>query len=45
LIARGLPTVTLGCGQAGIHTVEETLHIPSYLEACRIATRIASGDS
>ncbi|MEO1993939.1 MAG: peptidase M20, partial [Planctomycetaceae bacterium] len=44
LIARGLPTVTLGCGQAGIHTVEETLHIPSYLEACRVATRLASGD-
>jgi len=43
LSARGLPTVTLGCGQAGIHTVQETLHIPSYLDACRIATRLAAG--
>jgi len=44
LIARGLPTVTLGCGQAGIHTVEETLHIENYLEACRVAVVLAAGD-
>jgi len=45
LIARGLPTVTLGCGQAGIHTVEETLHVESYLAACRVAAVLAAGDS
>lgn len=41
LSAHGIPTVTLGCGQAGIHTIDETLHIPTYLNACRIALRLA----
>ena len=36
LTAHGLPTVTLGCGQAGIHTVKETLDVESFLQACRI---------
>lgn len=39
----GFPAVTLGCGQHGIHTVDETLDIPMYLSACQIATRLASG--
>ncbi|NOX53597.1 MAG: M20/M25/M40 family metallo-hydrolase [Planctomycetes bacterium] len=43
MTAHGLPTVTLGCGQQGIHTVKEKLHIPSYLTACRIALRLATG--
>lgn len=42
LTAHGLPTVTLGCGQAGIHTTDEVLHIGSYLKACEIALRLAS---
>ncbi len=42
LTAHGLPTVTLGCGQAGIHTVEEQLHIPSFLTACRIGLTLAT---
>lgn len=42
LTAHGLPTVTLGCGQAGIHTTDEVLHIASYLKACEIALRLAS---
>ncbi|HIE99156.1 MAG TPA: M20/M25/M40 family metallo-hydrolase [Planctomycetes bacterium] len=40
--AHGYPAVTLGCGQAGIHTVDETLFIPQFLDACRIATAIAA---
>lgn len=43
MTAHGLPTVTLGCGQHEIHTVKENLHIPSYLNACRIAVDLASG--
>lgn len=43
MTAHGIPTVTLGCGQAGIHTVDETLHIDSFLQACRIAFTIAAG--
>lgn len=42
MTAHGLPTVTLGCGQAGIHTTDEVLHIPSFLHACEIALRLAT---
>ena len=38
----GFPTVTLGCGQNGIHTVNETLDINDYHAACRIAQRLAT---
>lgn len=40
--AHGFPTVTMGCGQHNIHTVDETLNIPEFLTACEIATRLAS---
>lgn len=43
LTAHGYPTVTLGCGQQSIHTIDEVLHVPSFLQACRIATRLATG--
>lgn len=42
--AHGLPTVTLGCGQNGIHTVHEELHVDAFLDACRIALLLATGD-
>lgn len=42
LTAHGLPTVTLGCGQSGIHTTDEVLHVPSFLQACEIALRLAT---
>ncbi|MCA9084680.1 MAG: M20/M25/M40 family metallo-hydrolase [Planctomycetaceae bacterium] len=38
----GFPAVTLGCGQYGIHTVDETLNVPQFLDACRIAVILAS---
>jgi len=40
--AHGFPTVTMGCGQHDIHTVDESLDIPEFLDACRIATMLAS---
>ncbi len=43
LTARGLPTVSLGCGQQHAHTVNEQLHVDSYLQACRIGLLLASG--
>ena len=43
MTARGLPTVSLGCGQQAIHTVDEALLVPSFLSACRIALAIAIG--
>ena len=45
LNAHGLPTVTLGCGQQDIHTVNETLHIESYLQACRIGLLLATAST
>lgn len=43
LSARGLPTVTLGCGQCDVHTVNETLKVDDYLQACRIGLLLATG--
>jgi tripeptide aminopeptidase len=43
MTVHGYPTVTLGCGQADIHTVNENLHVASFLEACRIGLRLALG--
>jgi tripeptide aminopeptidase len=40
---RGLPAVTLGCGQVAPHTVAEALDIREYEHACRIGLRLATG--
>lgn len=42
LYRHGIPAVTLGCGQCEIHTTNETLAIPDYLAACRVALRLIS---
>ncbi len=43
LTARGIPTVSLGCGQKNIHTVAEELVIDEFQLARRIALRLATG--
>jgi tripeptide aminopeptidase len=43
MTVHGLPTATLGCGQHKIHTANETLHVPSFLQACRIGLMLATG--
>ena len=40
LSARGVPTVTMGCGQHNIHTVGEYLDIAEYEASCEIAWRL-----
>jgi len=40
---RGLPTVTLGCGEKNVHTVDEQLVIENYLNGCRVALELACG--
>ncbi len=40
--ARGIPTVTLGCGQRNIHTVREELDVAEFHAARRIALRLAT---
>ena len=41
--ARGIPTVTLGCGQANAHTTSERLDLDEFQRACRLALRLATG--
>lgn len=40
--ARGIPTVTMGCGQNAIHTVNEWQDLGEYHAARRIAMRLVS---
>ncbi|MEM8947258.1 MAG: M20/M25/M40 family metallo-hydrolase [Planctomycetota bacterium] len=42
LNAHGLPSVTMGCGQNDIHTVDEWQDLPEFHRARRIALRLAS---
>jgi tripeptide aminopeptidase len=41
--ARGIPSVSLGCGQYNIHTVDEWLDLAEFHRARRIALRLATG--
>lgn len=43
LYRHGIEAVTLGCGQRNVHTTDEQLCIADYLDACRIALRVARG--
>jgi len=43
MFTHGFPTVTLGCGQSGIHTVNEQLMVDEFLDACRVALLLATG--
>lgn len=42
LFRHGIPAVTLGCGQRNQHTVDETLDLNQFRDACRIALRLAT---
>ena len=44
LSARGVPTVSLGCGQENAHTPAERLYLPEFHKACRIAMSLARGE-
>lgn len=43
MTARGIPTVTLGCGQQEAHTTSERLDLAEFRLACRIALELATG--
>lgn len=43
LFCHGIEAVTIGCGQRNFHTATERLHVPDYLDACRIAVALAEG--
>jgi tripeptide aminopeptidase len=42
--ARGIPTVTLGCGQENIHTPSERLDLDEFNRSCEIARLLATGE-
>jgi len=42
MTARGLPTVSLGCGQRAVHTTGEELDLDEFAMACRIGLRLAT---
>jgi tripeptide aminopeptidase len=42
LSARGIPTVSLGCGQLGQHTLEEALDLGEFHVACDVAMELAT---
>jgi tripeptide aminopeptidase len=42
---RGFPTVTLGCGEKNVHTVDEVVVVEDYLNACAIGLQLACGQS
>jgi tripeptide aminopeptidase len=41
----GLPTVTIGAGQAEIHTVKEFVELPELANGCRLAVALATLES
>jgi tripeptide aminopeptidase len=43
IVKHGIPTVTLGAGQNEIHTVNEWVDVPEFLEGCRMAVALAAG--
>jgi tripeptide aminopeptidase len=38
----GIPTVTIGAGQYEIHTVNEYVDVPEYIQGCRVAIALAT---
>ena len=40
--AKGIPTVTLGAGQHGAHTIDEYADIKEFLTGCELAVNLAS---
>lgn len=38
----GIPTVTIGAGQAEIHTIKEYVNLPEFAKGCRIAILMAT---
>ena len=41
LAHHGIPAVTFGAGQRGIHSVDESVDIADYLGGCRLAVALA----
>jgi tripeptide aminopeptidase len=42
LVRHGIPTVSFGAGQNEIHTIDEYVDVPEYLNGCRVALALAT---
>jgi len=42
LVGHGIPTVTIGAGQAEIHTIKEYVNLGEYEKGCRLALLLAT---
>jgi tripeptide aminopeptidase len=42
IVALGIPTVTLGTGQADIHTINESIKLDKFYIACQVAVALAT---
>ena len=41
LVRHGVPTITFGAGQNNVHTVDEFVSVPDFLDGCRLALTLA----
>ena len=41
-VRHGIPTITFGAGQNNVHTVEEYVDVPEFLDGCRLALALAT---
>jgi tripeptide aminopeptidase len=41
IVAHGIPTVTIGCGQRHVHTPAEEIDLAAFTQACRLAVELA----
>jgi len=44
LTARGIPTVSLGCGQVHVHTTAERMNLVEFRKACAVAMQLARAE-
>jgi tripeptide aminopeptidase len=42
LVAAGIPTLTLGAGQHGAHSIEERVDLDEFLDGCRLGLALAT---
>ena len=42
MVRHGIPTVTFGAGQNGVHTLEEWIDLTEFAAACRLAFHLAT---
>jgi tripeptide aminopeptidase len=44
VVAKGIPAVGLGMGDRAAHSVDEWVDVPHFLDACRLAVDLATGE-